>query len=580
MATPQTRHREPATVRVAMWSSRHRWPVAAAWFVGTIALFVLSGLAGGIKAEDPNGSPNQAQTESAKAYAVFNQGGTGAPSEDVSLVVTHPQLKATDPAFAAFVTKAIGTLKGLTVTDGAQAVPVFDRIADPATAPPQAGLVAPDLSAVRIVATIDGDDQTVERHLVPVRAAIASIEADGTAQGFDVHSLSSTLINEDITNLINSSLDTTFVTIGLTFIILLIAFGAVAAAVVPLVLAMTALLAAFGLLGHLQPGRRARQPVRHAAHRADRPGRGRRLLAVHDHALPDGAAAGPDTERRDRDRQRHRRPRRVLQRARRDDLRRRPVHPPRRARFHSMALGTIAVILVAVVGSLTFLPATLAILGDAHQRRARARTSAASARRRAASGAASCAASCAGRSLALAVAAFLLVLASPGRCACASGSRTSPRSPNRSTACRPSSRCDANWPQGSHADHGRHRDPRRPAGHAGGHRRLRGGGGADPGPQPARRVDPVGGRQRRPTSRSSWAARQTTRPTTRSCRRCARRRCRPPSAALPGVARLRQRRGRARPGRHARSTRTRCRWSSPSCSGSASCCCWSRSARW
>src|SRR4029079_8877443 len=31
--------------------------------------------------------------------------------------------------------------------------------------------------------------------------------------------------------------------------------------------------------------------------------------------------------------------------------------------FHSMALGTIAVILVAVVGSLTFLPATLAILG-------------------------------------------------------------------------------------------------------------------------------------------------------------------------------------------------------------------------
>jgi hypothetical protein len=26
---------EPATVRVAMWSSRHRWPVAAAWFAVT-----------------------------------------------------------------------------------------------------------------------------------------------------------------------------------------------------------------------------------------------------------------------------------------------------------------------------------------------------------------------------------------------------------------------------------------------------------------------------------------------------------------------------------------------------------------
>ena len=32
--------------------------------------------------------------------------------------------------------------------------------------------------------------------------------------------------------------------------------------------------------------------------------------------------------------------------------------------FRSMAIGTIAVVLVAVIGSLTFLPATLAILGD------------------------------------------------------------------------------------------------------------------------------------------------------------------------------------------------------------------------
>ena len=87
---------------------------------------------GGIRAEDPNGSPNQAQTESAKAYALFDQGGTGTPSEDVILVVSHPQLKATDPAFGAFVTKTIGTLKGLTVDDGGQTVPVFDKVADPA----------------------------------------------------------------------------------------------------------------------------------------------------------------------------------------------------------------------------------------------------------------------------------------------------------------------------------------------------------------------------------------------------------------------------------------------------------------
>src|SRR5215203_1119900 len=246
-ATNVSPTREPATVRVAMWCSRHRWPVVALWFIGTIGLFLVSLPGGGIKAEDGNGNPNQAQTDSAKAYAAFESGGTNTPSEDISLVITHPSLKVTDPAFAAYVAKTIADLKALTVDENGTAVPVFDSVSDPATAPPQAGLVAPDLTAVRLVAAIKGEQATVDRHLVPVRPAIAAIESDGS--GFVVHSVSQTLTNEDITNLINSSLDTTFVTIGLTFVILLITFGAVVAAVVPIVLALTALIGAFGIFG-------------------------------------------------------------------------------------------------------------------------------------------------------------------------------------------------------------------------------------------------------------------------------------------------------------------------------------------
>jgi len=63
-------------------------------------------------------------------------------------------------------------------------------------------------------------------------------------------SLDGTLANEDIEKLVNGGLDASLrLTIPLTFLILLIAFGAVVAAVVPLVLAITALLAAFGILG-------------------------------------------------------------------------------------------------------------------------------------------------------------------------------------------------------------------------------------------------------------------------------------------------------------------------------------------
>ena len=62
--------------------------------------------------------------------------------------------------------------------------------------------------------------------------------------------LNNTLANDDISELVNKDLDASLqITIPLTFAILLIAFGAVVAAAVPLVLAMTALLAAFGVLG-------------------------------------------------------------------------------------------------------------------------------------------------------------------------------------------------------------------------------------------------------------------------------------------------------------------------------------------
>ena len=114
---------EPATVRIAMWSSRHRWPVAAGWFVATIGLFVLSLSLGGIRADNPNGNPNEAQTESSKAYAVFNASGTGTPSEDVTIVVTHASLTAASPAFQAFVHQAVGQLSALTVAQGGASVP-------------------------------------------------------------------------------------------------------------------------------------------------------------------------------------------------------------------------------------------------------------------------------------------------------------------------------------------------------------------------------------------------------------------------------------------------------------------------
>ena len=130
---------------------------------------------------------------------------------------------------------------------------------------PQAGLVCADGTTVRIVGA-------GRRRRRPGRRRCSSrslpIIDDARAANPDltIHAISSTFINDDINELINDGLDDSLkLTIPLTFIILLFAFGAIVASVVPLVLAITSLAGRVRDPGHLQPGRRAGQPERHAS---------------------------------------------------------------------------------------------------------------------------------------------------------------------------------------------------------------------------------------------------------------------------------------------------------------------------
>jgi RND superfamily putative drug exporter len=151
-------------------------------------------------------------------------------------------------------------------------------------------------------------------------------------------------------------------TLPATFLILLLAFGALAAAVVPLVLAITSLLAAFGMLGIYSHVFTPVSP--YATQLVVLIG----LAVAVDYSLfmitrfRSERRRGADTQR-------------AIEVA--SGTAGRAVFFSGLAvmisvaalyvlpdeLFHSMALGTIAVILVSVIGSLTFLPAVLAILG-------------------------------------------------------------------------------------------------------------------------------------------------------------------------------------------------------------------------
>ncbi len=354
--------REPATVRVAMWSARHRWPVVGLWFAATIGLFVASLAMGGINAGDANGNPNDRQLEASKAYDVFNAGGTNDPYEPFLVVIDGGPGATSDPAFKAAVGDLVAGLRGSQAEIDGSATPTFDQLVNPFELPPQAGLVSADGTTVRISGRVPGDDERVQALLEPV---LPIVDAVRTAHPeLVIHIVSNTFINDDLNELISAGLDDSLkLTLPLTFIILLFAFGAIVASVVPLVLAVTSLVATFGALGIYS------QVVSPVSPNATQ------LIVLIGLAVAVDYSLFMITRFR------------VERRNGRDRAKAIEVSSSTAGRavffsglavmvslaglltlgvslFTSMAIGTILVVLVSVIGSLTFLPAMLSILGD------------------------------------------------------------------------------------------------------------------------------------------------------------------------------------------------------------------------
>ncbi|HEY8990266.1 MAG TPA: MMPL family transporter, partial [Candidatus Limnocylindrales bacterium] len=245
--------RPPWTVRVAAWSARHRWPVFALWFVATIGLFAVSLAAGGTRSVEAVSSDQRSKYEAGEAYEVYSAAnasvGQQAPAtQQFLLIVSIPVGTVDEPGFKAAIADIDKRLTALQGPVDGVAGPVFEQLVDPMTAPPSAGLISPDRTTVRIVAQVPGDGAVLAQRLKPVPDLVAQIKA--AYPTYRIHVLNNTLANNEISTLINGGLDASLrLTIPLTFLILVLAFGAIVAAAIPLILAVTALLAAFGILG-------------------------------------------------------------------------------------------------------------------------------------------------------------------------------------------------------------------------------------------------------------------------------------------------------------------------------------------
>jgi RND superfamily putative drug exporter len=349
---------------VAVWSARHRWPVAGLWFVLTIGLFVVSLAMGGTLTADAvdEDASEESTYEAARAYDLFNASGTADETHRTLIVVGTADGTIDDAAAAAALDDVLARMAAHTTTIDGNAEPTFAEVVDPRLAPAEAALVSPDRSTVRIAAAVPGEGAEVEQKLSNMRSFLD--EARAAHPDLRIHSLDGSLANEDIQELVNGGLDASLrLTIPLTFLILLVAFGAVVAAIVPLVLAVTALLAGFGVLGIYS---QTIDPVSPYASQ---------LIVLIGLAVAVDYSLFMITRFRTERRHGH---------DKHDAIRVASATAGRAVffsglavmfsiaglfllddvLFQSMAIGTIGVVLIAVIGSLTFLPATLAILGD------------------------------------------------------------------------------------------------------------------------------------------------------------------------------------------------------------------------
>jgi len=345
-----------------MWSARWRWIVFPLWFVATIGIFVFSLSVGGIKTLDVNSRSDGPTLEASEAYDVFGAGEPVAPEERIVIVLDGGEAAERNAGFQSGLHELVTNLAAATATVDGEKTPTFDELVDPGQAPAAAAAISPDGTTFQIVGIVKGDRDRVSQRLAPVPGIVA--DARAAMPDVEIHVVSNTLINADINELINHDLDSSLrITVPLTFLILLLAFGAIVASLIPLVLAATSLLAAFGIIGLYS------QTVGDVSPNATQ------LIVLIGLAVAVDYSLFMVTRFRNERRLGRSVPLAI------------EVSSSTAGRavffsglavmislaglltlgitlFTSMAVGTIGVVLVSVIGSLTFLPATLAIFGD------------------------------------------------------------------------------------------------------------------------------------------------------------------------------------------------------------------------
>src|SRR5436190_12710732 len=331
--------------RMGRWSAQHRKKAIWGWLAFVVLAFAIGGAVG----TETQDAAQSGVGESGRAARTIDD---SFPKHQVEQVlVQSDSATAKDASFRAVVDDAQRRLSAVPHT----------KAFDSPYAPGNADRISADGHSALLRFEIAGtEDQAADRVGATLDATSAVQDAN---PDFAVEQVGDASINKQLNDSISSDFKQAFVTsLPITLVILLIAFGALVAASVPIILALTAVLATIGLVAvssHISPVDSSINEV---------------ILLI-------GLAVGVDYSmfylRRAREEREWGRSedaslaaaaatsgRAVLVSGLTVMVAMAGMYFGGAPTFTSFATGTIIVVAVAVVGSLTVLPALLAWLGD------------------------------------------------------------------------------------------------------------------------------------------------------------------------------------------------------------------------
>ena len=223
--------RENFAARAGRWSAAHWKTATFGWLAFVVAAIVVGSAVGSVKLTDAE----QATGEAARAQQILGDAGFSQPAAETVLVQSKTAT-TNDPAFRRTVERVVSRLRELKNVED-----VRSPLAAGAN-----GQISKDRHSALVEFNIAGKQSKAEKKVEPIMNAVSKLQA--ASPGYTVAEFGFASANHELNDTIGKDFQKAEkLSVPITFVILLIAFGAFVAAGVPVLLAFSAVLGSIGL---------------------------------------------------------------------------------------------------------------------------------------------------------------------------------------------------------------------------------------------------------------------------------------------------------------------------------------------